>query len=293
MRWLLLVACACAAPASSEPRKHQASEPRKPMVTDRYADHMKALRAKLATKGLRDVELRVEEPFVVVGDSTAAALARDAQTVRWAVEHLEADFFSARPTKILNVYLFRDADSYEHGVELLTGNEPGTPYGFYSRTHAGLFMNIATGGGTLVHEIVHPYVEADFPNAPPWLNEGLGSLFEQSADRDGHIVGLTNWRLQGLQRAIREGRVPTFEKLTHFDTDQFYGDDSGVNYAASRYLLYYLQEEGLLRDFYRKFRASRDTDPTGYATLVATLGETDMSAFEKRWRAYVGQLTFP
>ena len=56
-------------------------------------------------------------------------------------------------------------------------------------------MNIATGGGTLVHELVHPYVEADFPGAPPWLNEGLGSLFEQSDERDGYIVGLTNWRL--------------------------------------------------------------------------------------------------
>ena len=93
------------------------------------------------------------------------------------------------------------------GVKSLTGNEPGTPYGFYSAKHNGLFMNIATGGGTLVHEIVHPYVEADFPNAPPWLNEGLGSLFEQSADRDGHIVGLTNWRLAGLQRAIRANRT--------------------------------------------------------------------------------------
>ena len=35
-------------------------------------------------------------------------------------------------------------------------------------------MNISTGGGTLVHEIVHPFIEANFPACPPWLNEGLG-----------------------------------------------------------------------------------------------------------------------
>ena len=260
---------------------------------DPYGEHIAALKKRLAKKGLGKVQIRVEDPFVVVGDDTADKLAEDASTVRWAVEHLEADFFNARPTKILDVYLFGDSDSYEHGVKTLTGNDPSTPYGFYSRAHEGLFMNIATGGGTLVHEIVHPYVEVDFPNAPPWLNEGLGSLFEQSALRDGHIVGLTNWRLGGLKRAITENRVPTFKTLTHLGDNEFYGDDSGVNYAASRYLLYYLQEKGKLREFYATFRAARDKDPSGYATLVATLGEEDMTAFEKRWRAYVGKLTFP
>jgi hypothetical protein len=291
MRLMLLLGfIGCSTPASSEPRQ---TPPRARSANETYAEHMTALRKQLAAKGLRKVQMHAEPPFVVVGNGSEETLARDAQTVRWAVEHLEADFFSARPAKILDIYLFRDASSYWDGVERLTGEEPSTPYGFYSKTHNGLFMNIATGGGTLVHEIVHPYVEADFPNAPPWLNEGLGSLFEQSASRDGHIIGMTNWRLAGLQRAIAEDRVPTFQQLTQYDSATFYGDESGVNYAASRYFLYYLQERDLLRDFYRRFRAARGEDPSGYATLVATLGETDMAAFEGRWRAYVGKLTFP
>jgi hypothetical protein len=290
MKLFALLACAaCATPVSSEPRTNQT----KRAPADPYADHIAALRTRLAKSGLTNMQIRVEDPFVVVGNGSEQDLAQDASTVRWAVQHLEADFFDARPAKMLDVYLFRDADSYEHGVERLTGDEPGTPYGFYSATHSGLFMNIATGGGTLVHEIVHPYVEADFPNAPPWLNEGLGSLFEQSAERDGHIVGLTNWRLAGLQKAIAKQRVPTFKQLTHLDTATFYGDDSGVNYAASRYLLYYLQEQGKLREFYGAFRAARLKDPSGYATLVATLGDEDMTRFEAKWRAYVGKLTFP
>lgn len=283
MRLLAVLACAaCATPANSEPRKQ-----------DPYADHITALRASLAKQGMKRLQIRVESPFVCIGNGTTDELAHDASTVKWAVAHLEADFFTARPAKILDVYLFRDADSYYQGVRTLTGDDPGTPYGFYSSAKQGLFMNIATGGGTLVHEIVHPYVEADFPNAPPWLNEGLGSLFEQSADKDGHIIGLTNWRLAGLQKAIKAKRVPTFDKLTRLSTDDFYADDTGVNYAASRYLLYYLQEKGLLREFYKAFRAARAKDPSGYQTLVATLGEPDMTAFEARWRAYVGKLTFP
>jgi len=282
-RWLLLLAFGCATPASSDTSK----------PIDPYAEHVTALRKRLASKGFTKIEILIEKPFVVVGDAGAAALRHDASTVKWAIDHLEADFFAVRPTKIIDIFLFRDAESYERGVKRLTGEDPDTPYGFYSKTHGGMFMNIATGGGTLVHEIVHPYVEADFPNAPPWLNEGLGSLFEQSADRDGHIVGLTNWRLEGLQHAIRDKRVPSFQALTHLSTDVFYNGDSGVNYAASRYLLYYLQERGKLRDFYHAFRAARAKDPSGYQTLVATLGAADMSAFEKQWRAYVGKLTFP
>jgi hypothetical protein len=156
-----------------------------------------------------------------------------------------------------------------------------------------MFMNIATGGGTLVHEIVHPYVEADFPNAPSWLNEGLGSLFEQSSERDGHIVGLTNWRLGGLQRSIRKGGVQTFASLTGLNSKDFYGDETGTNYAQSRYLLYYLQEQNKLREFYRAFRTARAQDPNGYKTLTAILGEADMTGFKRRWERYVSELRFP
>src|SRR5438046_2868886 len=83
----------------------------------------------------RSPRAQIVAPFVVVGDGSAAALERDASTVRWAVEHLEADFFAHRPARIIDIYLFHDADSYEHGVKLLTGEAPTTPYGFYSKQY--------------------------------------------------------------------------------------------------------------------------------------------------------------
>ena len=257
-----------------------------------YAEHIQQLRARLRARKLGDLSIRIEDPFVVAGDGTPEELERSARTVRWAADRLEASFFGKRPKQILDVFLFTTAESYERGVRALTGEGPSTPYGFYSSAGGGLFMNIATGGGTLVHEIVHPYVEADFPGAPPWLNEGLGSLFEQSAERGGRIVGLTNWRLAGLQRAIARGAVPSFRALTDLPAATFYGDDSGTNYAQSRYLLYYLQEQGRLQGFYRAFRAARAEDPTGYATLVQHLGERDMADFQRRWERYVVALRF-
>jgi len=149
------------------------------------------------------------------------------------------------------------------------------------------------GGGTLVHEIVHPFMRANFPKCPPWLNEGMGSLYEQASERDGRICGLTNWRLAGLQEAIREGAVPPFAELTAMDDNAFYRSDKGTNYAQARYLCYYLQEAGLLVKFFHLFLAAQGDDPTGYATLMQALDAKDMDAFKKKWEAFVLKLKFP
>ena len=296
--WVVLLgACTTAA---SEPKSNTvprdevvAKVPeRTPSFSDaEYAEHIRALRVKLARRGLDKLNVRIEDPFVVASDGTLAQLERSSKTVRWAADKLEQDFFTKRPSKILDIYLFQTAASYEAGVEALTGEEPSTPYGFYSSSKGGLFMNIATGGGTLVHEIVHPYVEADFPTAPPWLNEGLGSLFEQSSERDGHIVGLTNWRLGGIQKVIQRGETPTIKDLTALTNKQFY--DSGTSYGQARYVMYYLQEQGLLQKFYAAFRTAHAQDPSGYQTLVSILGQADMRAFQRRWERFVADLSFP
>ena len=71
------------------------------------------------------------------------------------------------------------------------------------------------------------------------------------------------------------------------------GDDRGTNYAQARYLLYYLQQQGLLVRYWRELRAQAAVDPTGYAALQAVLGEQDLAAFQKRWQKWVLGLQFP
>jgi hypothetical protein len=233
---------------------------------------------------------------VVIGDGGHAAVKTSAtRTVRWAVERLKKDYFKKDPLEILDIWLFKDKASYRKYTYEIFGDRPDTPYGYYSSDAKALIMNIATGGGTLVHEIVHPFVESNFPECPAWFNEGLGSLYEQSSSRDGHIIGLTNWRLAGLQEALKKGTVPTFKALTSTTTNEFYADDRGTNYAQARYLLYYLQERGLLVRYYHQFFANQAKDPTGYETLKKVLGLTqrDMPAFEREWATYVLALRFP
>ncbi len=255
-----------------------------------YAQHVMKLRARLP----RGFSLVVAPPFVVVGDGGAPAVQASAtQVVEWAVDRLKRSYFDRDPSRILDVWLFKDKASYDDHTRSLFGDTPDTPYGYYSSAHGALIMNIATGGGTLVHEIVHPFIETNFPGCPAWFNEGLGSLYEQSADRGGRIVGLTNWRLAGLQRALRRSRVPSFRTLLSTTDDDFYNRDQGTNYAQARYLLYYLQERGLLERYYKAFHANRAADPSGYATLMNVLGNPDPDAFRQGWERFVMGLGFP
>lgn len=252
------------------------------------AAHCRRLRTQLPDKW----PVIVERPFVVTGDSPhLGGIAKN--TVRWAVTRLKKDFFEHDPSWFVDVWLFDGKKSYEEHTAAIFSETPTTPYGYYSPKWGALIMNIATGSGTLVHEIVHPFVHENFPECPTWFNEGLASLFEQCEDKDGHIHGRTNWRLTGLKKAIERGSLPTFEELTATSTREFYGDEQPDHYAQARYLCYYLQEKGLLVDFWRRFLKDQKSDPTGYKSLVAVLGETDMKAFKKRWEEWVLALTFP
>lgn len=234
----------------------------------------------------------VQSPFVVIGDEPAQVVKQHSdETIKWAVEKLKQDFFTDDPKDILDIWLFKDADSYEKLARLIFNDQPTTPYGYYSHAHKALIMNIATGAGTLVHEIVHPFIEANFPACPPWLNEGLGSLYEQCGEKDGHIHGFVNWRLPGLQKAIKAGEVKPFKTLMAMDANTFYSDRQGINYAQSRYLCYYLQEKALLVKFYKQFHARQKNDPSGFLTLKAVLVETDMDQFKRKWEKYVSGLT--
>jgi hypothetical protein len=250
---------------------------------------------KLTPRIVSDFHIVLQKPFVVVGDDRPGVVRQHSQgTIEWAVRRLKQAYFSQDPDHVITIWLFKDKTSYDQNVVDIFRRRPHTPFGYYSPWDKALVMNIDTGGGTLVHEIVHPFIAANFPDCPSWLNEGLGSLYEQCHDNNGHIWGRTNWRLRGLQEAIKDEEydMPTFEDLCSTTTREFYDDDPGTNYAQARYLLYYLQQQGLLRKYYHEFLRSVKDDPTGYETLKRTLGEDDMEAFQKKWTEYVLELRF-
>ncbi|MEO6597858.1 MAG: hypothetical protein ABIP94_24195 [Planctomycetota bacterium] len=264
-------------PTPTAPQKRRISK-------EACQEHLDAMRERIPA----GFDAVLEPPFVVLGDGGKRAVEGSAKkTVRWAVDLLRADFFDHDPKKVLEVWLFSGKESYRKHARQLFDEQPTTPYGFYSSRHGALIMNIATGGGTLVHEIVHPFVEANVEDCPAWINEGLGSLFEQCEVRDGKIAGLLNWRLDGLQEAICDGKTIPFAELVATTDAEFYGTGSGRNYAMARYLLYWLQENGKLHAFWRDWRSTQNEDPTAIVALRRALGTDDLAAFQVRWQKWI------
>jgi len=279
-----------------------------------YAQHVMRLKRKVPD----GFTIVLQEPFVVIGDESASTVrARARGTVKWAVDHLKKEYFAKDPNEILDIWLFKDKESYTKYTKEIFGDSPHTPFGYYSHKHRALIMNIDTGGGTLVHEIVHPFVASNFRECPAWFNEGLASLYEQCGEHRGRIWGRTNWRLAGLQEAIKpkeeeeaDGgateeaaekpyvapKPPPFKKLMNTSTFAFYELDPGTNYSQARYLCYYLQQRGLLNKYYHQFCRNVRNDPSGYETLKAVLEIKDdahMDAFQDVWEAWILRLRFP
>lgn len=270
--------------ADSPPPLSDAAAPARTAPPDaaRYA----AVAAEMRAMAGPSFTIIIEPPYVVAGDGGPTAVRRRAEgTIRWSHEKLRAQFFSRDPDEPVRVWLFRDDTSYVKHVQAWLGEEPSTPYGFAGET--GLYMNIGTGGGTLIHEMVHPLVDTNIQDCPPWFNEGLASLFEHAAEEDGRIVGRVNWRLRGLKAGIRDGTVPPFEALMAMDSEAFYQDPYGVHYGTSRYLMYYLQQEGLLQRYTALVGRTRADDPAGVGALKTVLGHEDLAAFQMQWAAWV------
>lgn len=271
---LIAIACVCAIPA----RIASASTPTAAELQARKA----SLEKKLAGQGFTVV---IAPPFVIVGDESPAQVKKTASGFfQWTISLLEKDFFPKRPGKLIEVWLFKNEKTYRKGAKKFFDDTPETPYGYYSSDADALVMNIGPGAGTLSHELVHPYMEANFPNVPSWFNEGLASLYERPSEKAGHIVGLPNWRLPELKREIRAKTLPALSVLMSTTTEEFYGAEFDA-YAYARYLLLYLQEKGKLHAFYEAFLADTK-DLTGKTALETVLGQ-DLATFEPIWRTWV------
>jgi hypothetical protein len=236
----------------------------------------------------------VAGPFVIAGNGSKDRIARYRdQTILAAARALQAMYFDTEPTEPVLILLFESAEPYQRLAKKWFGDEEVPHFGFFRRSQSVMLMNVGTGTGTLVHELVHALIAPDFPHVPDWFNEGLASLYEQCAiGRDYRsIQGLPNWRLPALKVAIKKDQLRPLREL--IEDDNFYDPQRvGMNYAQARYLLMYLQEKKLLADYYARFRDNAKDDPTGLKTLQAVAAPDGMDAFETAWRAWVVKVQF-
>ena len=288
---ILVLTCATFARAApAEPGRAPATRPAPP---DRIETKTKALLAEWRERfDAEHFNYTVAGAFLIAGDGSAAKLARYRDgTVLAAQRALRATYFDKQPDEPVLILLFERAGPYKRLAKKWFGDDNVPHFGFFRRADRVMLMNVGTGTGTLVHELVHALMAPDFPDVPDWFNEGLASLYEQCSLDGDTISGHENWRLPDLQAAIRKDKLRPLAEM--IQDPRFYGEEHvGINYAQSRYLMMYLQEKGLLADFYKRFRDGVKDDPQGLETLKRVLKADDVTDFERSWRQWVLALRF-
>ncbi|HET7113487.1 MAG TPA: hypothetical protein VFI57_07580, partial [Pyrinomonadaceae bacterium] len=152
----LLAAMSCSSTGANNRLPSTAAAETRVLTSNDFDRHLAELKKRLPSQ---EFSIVVQRPFVVIGDEGEALVKEHAETtVKWTVEKLKQDFFTQDPKEILDIWLFKNEKSYKKHALLLFNDTPSTPYGYYSRHNKALIMNISTGGGTLVHEIVHPFI---------------------------------------------------------------------------------------------------------------------------------------
>ncbi|HAN97976.1 MAG TPA: hypothetical protein DCQ98_11340 [Planctomycetaceae bacterium] len=228
-------------------------------------------------------------PFVLAGDVDEATLRRVyRRTVLPATRALVGEYFERLPDEPITLLVFKDTESYVAEAERLFGDRHLSVYGYYRPDRRTVVANLATGGGTLVHELTHALMDFDFPDAPAWFQEGFASLHEHGEFvlHDGRYVlrGLPNWREHDLPPG---GLAGSLEQL--LTRRRLQGEDELVAYASSRHLCLFLQQQGKLADCYRALRTAvaAGEDPHGVATLRRALAAPSLSAVESSFRDWV------
>jgi len=229
--------------------------------------------------------------FLLVSNLTLAeARSLSDNSIKKALECFYNDYFIAKPTELVTVFLFKDDSSYRYWADKLYGdNDDLSPYGYYKPSKKVMLMNIGTGSGTLIHELTHSLVRYDFPDIPSWFNEGLGSLYERCSFENREIKGHVNWRLPALVKAIKSNKYTSLSTLMRMDEETFYGDESALNYSQARYFCMYLQEKGLLKGFYKMFRDNFSKDETGI-TFAEDILDNNISITDTDFKSWVLKL---
>jgi hypothetical protein len=233
----------------------------------------------------------VHAPFVIVGDTPQSDLNRlYRETIAPTARALAIAFFDRLPDRPISMVLLSGDESYQACALQLDGQRRAAFAGYYERKDHRIVVNVATGKGTVAHELAHALGHVDFPEMPEWFDEGLASLHEDAQFSADHlrIIGRPNWRMRDLLPALKKGKLQSLEQL--ISGARVRPDRQAVDYAHARFFCLFLQQRGLLEPFYRKFRSGVANDPTGLRTMEALFGVSDLMSVDDEFRHWIQEL---
>src|SRR5205823_514794 len=137
------------------------------------------------------------------------------ETILPVTAALWRSYFDKKPDQPVTIVALAGAAGYHSAAASLDGYAPLAYAGYTQRGRRRIVMNLATGCGTLPHELTHVQATFDFPEMPEWFDEGLAALHEDATfSSDGlTMVGTQNWRSRLLHEALRKSELPALESV--------------------------------------------------------------------------------
>lgn len=193
--------------------------------------------------------------LLVRGRLGAGDASRALQRVREVVADFDARFAAPQRTRReVELCLLESPAAYDRFSDQVMGSRP-SPLGFYQPDARVVVVNFRAGLRNMSHELVHALVDADFPEVPAWLTEGLGSLYGGSDVTPHGLRFRVNYRMRDARAALVHGELPTLAELAGASPDAIYGPRAMMWYGYARAVLLCLEAHGQLEAFYAAVRS--------------------------------------
>jgi hypothetical protein len=191
-------------------------------------------------------------------------------------------FFRYEPAYPFRIVYFSDKGEFSRCTK-------STAYGFYQPTSRTLYTYSHSGEGTLWHELIHAFIDANIDHQiQQWFNEGLASFYEMAGVYQGKFYeGYTNWRLPLLQKMLKRR---DYMPLPAFLAEDSMSEDNA--YAKARFFFCYLWRHDKMDAFVKTYLYDLSARAKGESLGKLALAEAerlvgkevaDIEAEYKQW----------
>lgn len=132
--------------------------------------------------------------------------------------------------------------------------------GYFNKRDNVIFATVLGGYGTLLHEMIHTLIHADYPKAPGWLAEAFATIYERTLWKNNRLIPLPNWRMDRMD----------LEDVAPLNIYKKYKGDIELGFldlAKLRLLYIYLDELDQLQAFYRAVKASNGNESASQTAI--------------------------
>ena len=203
------------------------------------------------------------------------------------VRLVNRDFFKADFDYPIRVLVFEDRAQFKQFLiqQLHIADPPN--FGIYVFRYKFFATYEDSGLGTFAHEILHPLVERNLKDRPPWAMEGIPTFFEKFYGywKDGKLV--TYWGYQNPWRIQQLGN-----NLSQLDLKQVIADPKATGASSEversesswRMVSVFLWQQGRFKRFLNLIATH---DKAGYPTYFEAAMEMPIEKILPRWQDYL------